>query len=257
MIKLVASDVDGTILKYSELSLKKSVFDMIGKLYEKGILFVAASGRPLCELKHLFEPVADKMGFICNDGAVTLIGDEIIEINPIEKESARALIEDIYSYEKCEFLVYCKDKAYIKPKSADYSTFVRNILYGNEVCVEDIGEIEEEYLKIAVYNDGGIEDIEKYFLEKYTDYYEVAYAANNWIEFNAPGISKATGIKKLMEHLGLNPKECMAFGDSFNDISMFDSVEYSFAMETAKDTVKNHCKFICKSVEGTVEKLLL
>lgn len=257
MIKLVASDVDGTILKYSELSLKKSVFDMVERLHEKGILFVAASGRPLCELKHLFLPVADKMGFICNDGALTLIGDEIIEINPIKKDGAKDLIDDIYSYRQCEFLVYCKDKAYIKPKTSTYKEFARGVLYGNEVCIEDVKDIPEDYLKIAVYNEAGIENVEKYFLDKYAERYEVAYAANNWIEFNALGVSKATGIKKLMEHLSINSCECMAFGDSFNDISMFESVEHSFAMETAKDEVKNHCKFVCKSVEETVRKVLL
>lgn len=257
MIKLVASDVDGTILKYSESNLRESIFDMVDKLSEKGILFVAASGRPLCELKALFEPVAHKMGFVCNDGALTLLGNEVIDINPIDVIQAVSLINDIYSFEDCEFMAYCKDKAYIKPKKESYAISAKELLCGHDVKIRNADEIEEEILKIAVYNANGIADIQEYFLPKYGETFEVAYAANEWIEFNATGISKAVGIRKLIDRLGITSEQCMAFGDSFNDITMFESVKYSFAMESAKEEVKKHCSFLCKNVEETVRKILL
>ena len=257
MIKLIASDVDGTVLKYTELELNKTIFDMIGKLYEKGILFVAASGRPLCELKHLFAPVADKMGFVCSDGAITLIGSEIIDINTIEKEPANELIRDIYGYRDCEFLVYASDKAYTKPKTDTFRNMVKDILYGGDVIISQLSDISEDYLKIAVYNEDGVENIENYFLDKYAGKFEVTYAANKWIEFNAPQVSKAVGIEKLKERLGITTEECMAFGDSYNDLTMFESVGHSYAMSTAKEIVKANSKYVCDDVESTIRRILL
>lgn len=64
MTKLVASDLDGTLLLNGTQSLPEELFPLIKKLKELGILFVAASGRQYANMKRLFEPVADEMAFI-------------------------------------------------------------------------------------------------------------------------------------------------------------------------------------------------
>ena len=45
MIKLIASDIDGTLVKDGTLAIDKEYMDVIGKLIDKGIVFVACSGR--------------------------------------------------------------------------------------------------------------------------------------------------------------------------------------------------------------------
>ena len=50
MIKLVVSDVDGTLLRAGEQVLPKETAEVIRALKEKGVLFVAASGRPYADL---------------------------------------------------------------------------------------------------------------------------------------------------------------------------------------------------------------
>lgn len=257
MVKLVASDVDGTILKATQEKFNPSLFDMIEKLYEKNILFVAASGRPYCELKHLFMPVADKMGFVCSDGAMTLIGNKIIDIHPFNIEVARNMLEDIYSYKQCEFLAYSINNAFAMPKTSSFASDIKKLLYGNDIIVDDVKKINDSILKIAVYNEKGVERVENYFLDKYSGELEVTYAGNQWLEFNCEGINKAVGIKALVNKLNISLDETMAFGDSYNDLDMFDCVKYSYAVESAKEVVKSRGKYICKDVETTVRKLLL
>ena len=57
MIKLVASDIDGTLLPEGTDKINPEIFEVILKLKEKGILFAAASGRHYCSISRLFEPV--------------------------------------------------------------------------------------------------------------------------------------------------------------------------------------------------------
>ena len=59
MIKLIASDIDGTLVENSTAVLYPEMFDLIRKLKKEGILFCAASGRQYQSIANMFEPVKD------------------------------------------------------------------------------------------------------------------------------------------------------------------------------------------------------
>ena len=69
-IKMICSDLDGTLLPYGRKTLLPEVFPLIGKLADRGILFCPASGRQYTSEKMLFAPVADRCAFLCENGAV-------------------------------------------------------------------------------------------------------------------------------------------------------------------------------------------
>ena len=81
MIKLVASDLDGTLLPPSKV-LPENLFPLIEKLFDKGIIFAPASGRQLPNLKKLFAPVLDKIAIIAENGGLVWHGDGIIYSEP-------------------------------------------------------------------------------------------------------------------------------------------------------------------------------
>lgn len=58
MIKLVASDLDGTLLHNYQQTVPKEIYDTIRALHEKGIIFTAASGRQYANIRRLFAPLA-------------------------------------------------------------------------------------------------------------------------------------------------------------------------------------------------------
>ena len=64
MIKLIASDIDGTLLPEGTHRLNPEIFQVIQKLKEKGVLFAAASGRHYISMSRLFEPVKNDIIFI-------------------------------------------------------------------------------------------------------------------------------------------------------------------------------------------------
>lgn len=78
MIKLIASDVDGTLLPEGTADLNPELYDVILKLKEKGIVFAAASGRQANSVKTVFAPVEQEMYFITNNGGYVTYRDEVL-----------------------------------------------------------------------------------------------------------------------------------------------------------------------------------
>ena len=61
MVKLIASDLDGTILRKGAQSVEPSTIKAIEQLVNKGMYFAPASGRQIVSLKRLFEPVSESL----------------------------------------------------------------------------------------------------------------------------------------------------------------------------------------------------
>ena len=69
-IRLICSDIDGTLLQYGKKELESEIFEQIRELHRRGILFCPASGRQYTSLRKLFAPVADCCVFLCENGGV-------------------------------------------------------------------------------------------------------------------------------------------------------------------------------------------
>ena len=67
-IRLVATDLDGTLLIGGRNLPRPEAFAVIERVCDAGALFMAASGRQYASLRHLFEPVADRIGYLCENG---------------------------------------------------------------------------------------------------------------------------------------------------------------------------------------------
>ncbi|MDD6572810.1 MAG: HAD family hydrolase [Thermoflexaceae bacterium] len=255
MIKLIASDVDGTLLQRGENKISQEVFDVINAVSDMGVLFVIASGRPYCELKHLFEPVMDKIALVCSDGALTVYHGKNVLKTSMDRHKAEELLYDVEMKPDCEFLVYGEFIAYMKPKDESYDLKIRETCFNNVNVINTFKNIGEDYLKIGIYNKKGIAQVEDYFLGKWSKDFEVIYSANEWLEFTAPGVNKSVGIEALMKKFGIKKEETIAFGDSYNDIGMFHAVGRGYAMETAKDKLKEIAYGSSERVEWSVKKL--
>lgn len=255
MIKLIASDVDGTLLGRGETKINQEAFDVINAVSDMGVLFVIASGRPYCELKHLFEPVMDKIALVCSDGALTVYhGKNVLEMQ-MDRNKAEALLWDVEQKPDCEFLVYGEFIAYMKPKEESYDLKVRETCFNNVNVINTFKNIGEDYLKVGIYNKKGISCVEDYFLSKWSRDFEVIYSANEWLEFTAPGVNKSVGITALMNKFNIKREDTIAFGDSYNDIGMFHTVGRGFAMENAKEELKDISDGISGNVAKTIKQL--
>lgn len=256
MIRMIASDVDGTLLQKGETKIRKEVFDVIDELDKRNVLFVVASGRPYCELKHLFEPVMDKIALVCCDGALAVYHGKNLYKMDMDKVRAEKLLRDVEHRKDCEFVVYGEFIAYCKPKSEKYDRKISDAVYNNVSRIDDYWHIGgDDYLKIGIYNEAGINRVEDYFLDKWGKHFNAVYSANEWLEFVAPGVNKSVGIESILRKFDIKKEEAIAFGDSYNDMGMFESVGRGYAMKNGKDKLKEMAYGISERVDLTIKEL--
>ena len=257
MIKLVASDLDGTLLFKGAQSLPEEIFPLIRQLKKMGILFVAASGRQYANMKKMFRPVVDDMAFISENGGLAVYNEKVLYQDSFEQELVREIAENIYDKEGSEFTCSTKDFYYIRPKTEHFRDLMINVV-GN-VCKEinSFEEITEPCMKLAVYERGGLQDDTiHYWNERFGDKCTVVTSGTAWVDFIPFDTNKAKGVEKYQEILGIRPEECIVFGDEYNDIAMLKSVPYSFAMAHAKDGVKQAAAYETERVETILKKLI-
>ena len=105
MVKLIASDLDGTILRHGAQKVDKSTIEVIGKLLDAGLLFAPASGRQIVSLKRLFEPVSDRLVYISENGALSEYRGEVIAKTAMERNLAGI---DCCHYQCKKIFLYAK-----------------------------------------------------------------------------------------------------------------------------------------------------
>lgn len=229
MIKLIASDIDGTLLQDGAETINEEVFVQIRRLREKGILFVAASGRQYASLRNLFAPVADDILFLCENGAIVYKDDAVLTRLPMPKQDTLELIREILSTEDCEALISGANTSYVLPKQYDFVDRIRNVNKNNVTVVESLEDIPEEILKVASFCRKGAARYDKPMGDPWRDRFNVAVAGMEWLDFTTA--NKGSGMKALTEVLGISVEDVMAFGDNFNDLSLLEMVGYPYIIE--------------------------
>ena len=101
MIKLIASDIDGTLVEEGSGELPGELFAIIEKLYDHGILFAAASGRQYRGLRKLFLPVADKIIFISENGSNVVYRNEELYASVIDKKIVKEMQTYVKRFPNC------------------------------------------------------------------------------------------------------------------------------------------------------------
>ena len=113
MIKLIVTDIDGTLVKDGTLDINPEYMDVIKKLTEKGIHFVACSGRQYCSERQLFVPVKDRIFFISDGGTLIRTSEKILKVHTLSaeiwKNMARMAKKEMPG---CDFFISSPDVCY-------------------------------------------------------------------------------------------------------------------------------------------------
>ena len=146
MIKLIASDLDGTLLQNGAQELNPEIYDLILALKERGIHFAAASGRQYASERNLFKPIADEISYIAENGAVCIHNNQIISITEIDRDLAFRIIDAIKQCPNCKPLVSCLNCCYIESGDDEYLYHIRHVVHNNVDTVDDFASIQEPIL---------------------------------------------------------------------------------------------------------------
>jgi len=255
MIKLIASDVDGTLLRGGARELEPRALGLIQRCLREGIVFVVSSGRQYPSLKRVFEPIWRHLIFVADNGAVIMRGDKVIHQLNLPDDLAHDLILDIKSRPGCEVLASTPFTSYVESQSQELAEIMLGALCSDITRTEDLSTVTDNFTKVSAFAQPEYTlPLLDHFTQTWSDRLLASMSGSRWIDFGLCG--KGTAIRRLMDDMGIRKDEAMTFGDNFNDEEMFRAVGHPFAMATADPVLREMCGNTCDAVEDVLEKLL-
>ena len=227
MIKLIASDLDGTLLLNHAQSLNPGTAELIHELTKQGRIFAAASGRQYPNLYRLFHGVEDEIAYICENGALVMYQGQVIDKHIIDRDLGQKIMKIILEHGDTELLLSGMNTCYVQPKDPAYAEHLIHVVKNNVTVVDDIFKVEEPYIKISLYEKDGAQHYEE------------------WVE-------RFKGLIRVVT----SGMEIMAFGDNYNDLEMLSEVKNGVAMENSPEAVKKICPYRTALVEDTLREIL-
>lgn len=260
MIKLIAIDMDGTLLNEKK-HIDKAQKEAIHEAVEAGIKIVLCTGRPLYGILPFYEELGlselDSEGYvILNNGCsihktkdwelidqVNFTSDDIDYLYKFSEgyDINFTLVNDYYYFNiddrkptdelitDAGFVFSDITNISLKEAKNGKHKIIKIMFLGNPNIMADFQKENENILK-----------------DKYSGVLSQPYV----YEILPKGNNKGTGLKKLAKKLGIKQEEIMAIGDGNNDIEMFEYANYSVAMENGTELAKKAAKYETDSNEN-------
>lgn len=259
-VKLVVSDMDGTLLNLDN-EVSRRFFEQFEELNKRNIHFVAASGRQFQSIEDKLGPIKKKISIIGENGGIMQYQNQVQILLKLSHVEISQCIELLRSIDNCYIVLCGRKAAYIETDSQEFIKHLSNY-YAIFERVDDLTrDVDDDFLKIAVYHFKSSEEFVFPHLKSLSNKYQVIVSGKNWLDISHADANKAYALRILQNNLGISKDETLVFGDYNNDLQMLDLAHYSFAMANAHPSVKKNARYITKSnseegVEFILDKLL-
>lgn len=267
MIKLIASDMDGTLLG-TKMDVLQENIDAIRFAEEKGVTFIVATGRGYTEAKPPLDDAGISCPMITVNGAQAFDkdGKELFTID-INNQNAEKIVgvlqaHGVYFEIATDHGIYSDNQhqrienaATMLANHMPHLTFKMAIaMAAAHLEMLDINYVEDyrelladasiKILKFIVFSQEGEKVLKplRAHVEKVPDVIVTSSFANN-IEINHVDAQKGIAVKHVAEDLGIPLSQVMTIGDNFNDASMLEVAGVSFAMANAEEGVKKIARY--------------
>ncbi|AEI39828.1 HAD family hydrolase [Paenibacillus mucilaginosus] len=241
MIKLIVSDLDGTMLLHEERQARTEDIDALKEAAAAGIAVAFASGRMHPEIQAVMEIFGMRTHSISQNGAYVHTQDgQLVQSSAFDtgliKELAGAaagtsLLTVLAAPESYVVQEWSEAAEALKPRLMAPLVEMPDLLekLGDElVCgkLSYMGELAE------------LKRLQEKLLARYGEIVDAYISDIDCLDVMPRTTSKGTGLKALLAVLGLTQEEAVCFGDSFNDLPMFAATPHSFAMGSAHPDVQ-------------------
>ena len=151
MIKLIASDIDGTLVKDGTNVLNPEIYEVILKLKERGIQFAAASGRQWGSIEQLFEPANERIFYLSDNGAYVGCHGRNLFLNTLDPELTMEMVEDIRKEPDLEVMLSGPDVVYMDTKDQGFVDWMIEGYKFRVKLVEDVRRVKDSFIKVSAY----------------------------------------------------------------------------------------------------------
>ena len=235
IIRLLASDLDGTIIFNNQITTKD--LEAVKKLKQNNVDFAICTGKTYAMTKDMCDIIMPAYGIFGNGTQIINLrtGKEIIK-NSLSNVQAKACIK-LAQKQNLHIHLYT-DNAIIAEKAMKYMAYRNFILYKNQMqfrIVESLETyIEEEkptILKFVISGDKDLKYIETEIeesqnltaiqIKKYGEYRDNIVGEDyEYLDIVPKNVTKYEALKQLCNYLKISLAETMAIGDNINDIDM-------------------------------------
>ncbi len=252
MIKLFASDLDGTLLARNH-QFDELIKLTIEKIVSENAYFTIATGRD-CSMTEL-DGLENKIYRICMNGSLIIApGNQVLQMNLIDKD---ILKEILGTFDDLDLEFISPTKTYTKQTKEMFLENMKKMPHPGDEDVE-VAQFFMEHFASRIEFEMSNEDIlskdickinshlrpgKSYnrlykFLEKYSNRLINAPCDKNLIEITKQGVNKGSAVHWLAEYLGIQDDEVAVYGDGGNDIHMLARFAHSYSPKTATDDAK-------------------
>ena len=263
MIKLLLSDVDGTLVTKAKELTDRSV-EAVQKLHDAGIHFAVTSGRPPRGMSMLVEPLtleAPLAGF--NGGLVVEPGMDVIEERTIRHDVVGPTIElleasalTVWVYQGTEWYIRDPDGPHVtrETHTVRFDPTVVDSFHDLGAGVAKIVGVSDDFDAVAVAEDAAHELVGEHVSASRSQPY--------YLDITHPQANKGAVVTFLAERFAISPDEIATIGDMANDVLMFARSGLSIAMGNAHREVQRAARHVTTSNEdegfaNAIERFIL
>lgn len=242
-IKIVFFDIDDTLRVKHTGYIPASIQQVFKSLKDRGILTGIASGRTPYGLVPEIKALHPDYFVMINGSYVEDAKSKVVYHRPIPQN----LVEAVLNWAQgigIEYGMLGSQKGTLSARTDRINQVIDLIYEGLEIAPDFYRE-NDIYQLLTFERDG--EEVEL------PEALQADLRSVRWDAISSDIVlkdsSKATGVAKIVEKLGLKPENVLVFGDGLNDIELFDYAGISIAMGHSHPELQKHADYITKKVE--------
>ena len=245
MIKLIAIDMDGTLLN-SKKELLEETKQYFKNFHNKNTetLLVLCTGRPESGIR----PYLKDLGYLEeNHYIISQNGANIYE-----SQTGKRVMDAFVDSAAIQKWIELGKKHGISVMGAgvdyyysfdedptEWMEFDVKLVSGKLKRIPTEESLNTDFYKILLMGDEEqLNEFETYIPEAWRDEFYVVRSQKYLVEVLTKGVNKAFGLEKLAKELNIQPSEIAAIGDAANDIEMLEYAGLAIAMGNGSEEVK-------------------
>ena len=246
-IKIVATDMDGTLLDpRGQLDLPR-LEKILDKLDQRGVRFVIATGNEVHRMRQLLGHLAERVVLVVANGARIFENNELLQAQTWDDAMVDRALGHFKGREcQDQFVVTAMNGGFVKKGTVftELDKFMTpemiEKLYQRMNFVDEFDpNLFGGVLKMSmVVGKERSESVLQEINDLFDGHVRAVSSGYGCIDILQDRIHKAWGLVELLKRWNLKPEQIMAFGDSENDIEMLELAGISYAMENAEEAVK-------------------
>lgn len=251
-IKAIFFDVDGTLISYHTHKMPNGTQKALETLRRNGVALIPASGRPPYRMSFLSDFFAFEDVVGCN-GQLCYRGGESIRRHPFRRDAMERLVDFLRRHPFPCLMVGEKSITINAFNDAVYAHCRHTGQPLPEPCDAERA-LREDIFQLVIYTTPELEKACMQALDAAIPFRSEVMC----LDIIPEGGGKPEGMQAMMQALGIQREETMAFGDGTNDMDMLRFAGAGVAMGNASKEVQASADYVTADVdEDGIAKALL